>query len=164
MKICWILAEYDYHPLDTPIFATSFQYPLLHKNGWLFDFCFELAVVSFSTFLDTCSFLYLRVRFYPLTLPLLLLKCMLINGMHWLQIQTWHCCKSPFVLLALGDEDDYSNTDFLFKTSDIYRQYHVWEKTYSSTRYWLQDSLLWGFYPVCKKGATTKSPRIQHIK
>lgn len=87
MKICWILAEYDYHPLHTPIFANSFQYPLLHKNGWLFDFHFELAVVSFSTFLDTCSFLYLRVRFYPLTLPLLLLKCMLINGRHWLQIQ-----------------------------------------------------------------------------
>ena len=55
MKICWILAEYDYHPLDTPIFANSFQYPLLHKNGWLFDFHFELAVVSFSTCHDVLT-------------------------------------------------------------------------------------------------------------
>lgn len=35
-------------------------------------------------------------------------------------------------MLALGDEDDYYNTDFLFKTSGIYREYHVWEKTYQA--------------------------------
>ena len=57
--------EYDYCPMDTPAFANSLQYSRLHKNGWLFGFCFELIVVSFLSFLDTCSFLYLRVRFYP---------------------------------------------------------------------------------------------------
>lgn len=128
MKICWILVEYDYCPMDTPVFANSFQYSLLQRNGWLFGFCFELIVVSFLSFLDTCSFLYLRVKFYPLTLPLSLLKCMLINGMQWLQIQTWHYCKSPFILLALGNRDDYYITDFLFKMSDTHKKHYVWEK------------------------------------
>ena len=50
MNICRMLVEYDYHPLDTPSFENSFQYPLLHKNGWLFDFYFELAVVIFFNF------------------------------------------------------------------------------------------------------------------
>lgn len=86
MKICWILAEYDYHPLDTPIFAIHFSNHPHYINGWLFDFHFELAVVSFSTFLDTCSF-YIWELDFIIALPLLLLKCMLINGRHWLQIQ-----------------------------------------------------------------------------
>lgn len=158
MKVCWVLADYDYCPMDVPVFANSFQHSSLHVNCWLWIKWFLLLIdciffiISWQMFtVYLCeSYDFILQKNLPFTATTTSPEMHADKrDMHRAQTQAWLYCKSTFTLLMLGDMSDCGIAD------SVWNEQYPWGarcmgKDVVKHMLRLQASLFRGFYSVKK--------------